>query len=441
MKIKLAFLAFLLCFSLLAYAEISATEAAKFVGEESHFLYENETVEQPNLKIKHASTDYWVFPAISGDSISTFFAVKTSGKELSTDRATNRKLFETAYFIKEYAKEKEKASKSTQLKWIMSSAVGKRFETLGRLLNDETFQLNTISTTLNDNEITQSVSVLKGQLVELSRDSASIAEKINGAIADEAELTSEPTTESKEKMKKSFDEVFGMLDDLEQLALDYSSNVNKLKQKISVIDTEAETKSFLINLAKPPENFNDIGSISLDAATEKEAIEQLFVKTSTQIDNMLDEFEGRLERTTTYDFLYSQNKDLIKIDSKFTSIKKAAEIVLDEANRPNWKESQKVKQLEKNWKDAELFFRKGDFKFAEDSAKKAADDVRVIYKAGFIEKEEKPVISNDLINKAIMALIFILIALIIFNKRGKIIGMFGPKKEEEEKVSMSKSWE
>lgn len=432
MNNKIALLIAVLSIATFVYA-ISAGDAVNFVTEENHFLYPTEDFEQPIVQITHNEEGYWVIPVLSVDNPVTFFAVKVDTKELESSRVKNRELFKTAYILREFLESKQAVSADPQLDWIITSSYSRVFSNLGRFLSDEIFELNTIDTEMNDPTVSNDISNLNRMLVSMSLKCTSVSTEMDGALLFESSFTSSPNTNQTENLREEYSDVFSILYDLEEEALSYRTEIDKLKQSISTSDLDASTKTHLINLADPPENFNNIGNYVLDAVQLEEAIDAVYSNAQADIDSFLDEYENRLERSDAYEVLYGENDFLSnKTDGSFTILKSARDYILNKDNRQYWKNQSKVNSLESNWNRAERYFNERNYVDTVEYANKAINDVVDVYKGGLIDTEPEPLLSTELIIQIVILLIALLVLIYIWNNREKIVRIIKPEEIEKE---------
>lgn len=418
------FIAVLACH---ANAAVSASDAVNFVGEAHHYLYVGDSVEQPLVPVKYSDAAYWLVPVISGEQPAAYFAVKASAEELMADRSANRELFKAADTLREFLKEKGRFSKNAGAEWIVTAAYSKVFEKLGRFLGDETFELNTIASEMNDAAVDSDVESLNSQLAYMSSKCAEIGSAITDAVAVESAFTTQPNTAQTPELKKKYAAVFAMVYDLEDRALNYLDDLDRLKQKISTSALDASTKTYLLQLSNPPENFNNIGNYSLAALQLETAIESLYTRVSSRLDSLLDEFESRLEMDKAYELLYGESAYIKeKTGGSFFTLKAAVDSMLGSDNRQYWKNQGQVSSLEANWRKAEKFFSERNFSLAADYGGKARENASAVYSGGFVEREEKPLLTQELIFQIIGLLIILLVAIYLVSKREKIMGWLMP---------------
>ncbi|HZX33814.1 MAG TPA: hypothetical protein VFF09_00375, partial [archaeon] len=261
---KCALLLAMLMFSALSVSAISGNDAVNFVVSSNHFLYDEETYLPPNVPIMFEGKSYWVVPVVSGNNIVTYFPVEADSGELSISRAVNRGLFETAEQLREMQLLKNSVSSNSGVDWIFTKKYETIFNETSLQLSDEVFQLNTVETTLSSAGLLVNVSGLKSQLVSMSGQASSVSEKINSASAAENSFFISPSAQAFNEMNSSFGGVFSMISALNDSSLSYQSNVDKLKQQISVSDKiDAQTKSQIFGVLEVPQGLQALRNYNL----------------------------------------------------------------------------------------------------------------------------------------------------------------------------------
>ena len=434
---KTLFLAVLLLFFPIYANSISANNAVSFVTQENHFLFEDEDYQLPVVEITHEGKKYWVIPILSGNTLVTFFPVKSEAKELSLSKPLNRQLFKTADTLRSLSVEKERISKNQQVDWLFASNYVLIFEELSRGLEYEIFEMNIIESTLNNADVSSQVNRMNSSLSAMSLKSGGLTQSITEAIAAEAAFASAPDALSAAKLKDEFDDAFEELFSLNADALSYRDEIQKLKQLISVSDADAATKDYLVSLADPPAEFNNIGRYVTNALSLQQAINGMYANVDSRADSLLAEFESRVERDKAFRLLYSENTSISRrTEGEFSSLQQIVNFILDENNRPYWKNKELISAMESKWSQAVRNFNERNYALAETFAEKAADDAVAIFNQGFIEAAQPPLLPQELIFQLVIALLALLAILYLYNNRGKII-KFVKQGSEEEEVELS----
>ena len=434
---KTLFLAVLLLFFPIYANSISANNAVSFVTQENHFLFEDEDYQLPVVEITHEGKKYWVIPILSGNTLVTFFPVKSEAKELSLSKPLNRQLFKTADTLRSLSVEKERISKNQQVDWLFASNYVLIFEELSRGLENEIFEMNIIESTLNNADVSSQVNRMNSSLSAMSLKSGGLTQSITEAIAAEAAFASAPDALSAAKLKDEFDDAFEELFSLNADALSYRDEIQKLKQLISVSDADAATKDYLVSLADPPAEFNNIGRDVTNALSLQQAINGMYANVDSRADSLLAEFESRVERDKAFRLLYSENTSISRrTEGEFSSLQQIVNFILDENNRPYWKNKELISAMESKWSQAVRNFNERNYALAETFAEKAADDAVAIFNQGFIEAAQPPLLPQELIFQLVIALLALLAILYLYNNRGKII-KFVKQGSEEEEVELS----
>jgi len=259
------------------------------------------------------------------------------------------------------------------------------------------------------------------------------------ALTAENKFTQSPDTNSDDLMKKEFDNVYEKLFELEEEALDYRSKIDQLKQNISVSNLEVTQKNYLIDLASTPGEFDLIGGWVQDASGLQQITDSIYSNAGIKTDSYLAEFDLRVKRDHTYFVMYGIDSEFLEdTDNKYTSLSQAANEILLQENKPQWKNQDRVNDLEANWAEAERFFEREEYENAETFAEKAKADAIRIVGDGFKEQTPDP-FPQELIFQIVGILVVLLVVLIILQKRRRIMDMLSPTMESEE-IDTSSNW-
>lgn len=412
---------FALLLSTVAFS-ISGSDAVNLVVNSNHFLYEAETYTPPNITIKFEGENYWVVPLTAGSTVVTYFPVDAESGELTASRQVNRGLFQVADNLRSLLLLKSSLKPGSGVEWIFSQKYETIFGEMSLQLSDEVFQLNTVETTLKKEGVEVEVSPLKAQLAKMASDSSLVAKKISVAAKAENDFSTKPSPEGFSETKGYFDDVFSSISSLNDTSLSYKSGLDRLKQQISVANTDAQTKSQLFSILEMPEGLQRLRNYNLDATQIKESINSALLSSSLGIDSLLEEFDKRMLKNEVYDLLYSDNARLKK-ETGFSSLQDAKLGILSPEARVSWESQPKVRALEQNHARAVKFYDERNFSQARKFALESIDDAVAVHKAGRKKQVLPPLVSQDFLFQAAGILIALLVILYIVNNRGKIKGL------------------
>ena len=420
---------FALALSLFVVA-ISGSDAVNYIVTSNHFLYEGETYTPPNVTILQEQNSYWVIPLTAGNTIVTYFAIDAQSGELSVSRSVNRELFEIADKLREIQLLKASISSNSGADWIFTQKYQAIFNELSVELSDEIFQLNTVQSTLEDNDIDVDMTSLKNSLRDMSSDSSSIAAKISGAGAAESEFVTSPSGKAFLEMDSSFNSIFESIDSLNSKGILYKSNLDKLKQQISVADLDTQTKSQLFSILEIPQGLQALRNYNLYSTQLQGSLTSTVQASSLRMDAVLSEFDNRVQKNDAYNLIYSENEK-IKKDTDFLTLTEAKNYILSQENRGDWQDQSKVRELEQNYARAIKFYDERNFGQSEKFAAQALDDALAVYKKGAKQIAPSEGISQQLLFQIAAGLVAILVLLYIFNNRGKIKGIISKEPTQE----------
>ena len=424
------FLVVLLLFNALGVQAISSNDAINYVASSNHFLYNSEVYTPPNVTIGHNDTEFWVIPITAGNTIITYFPVDAKSGELSSSKSTNRALFKIADELKTIQSLKASISSNPSIDWIFTQKYQTIFNEMSLQLNDEVFQLNTVETTLNDEGVKVSLTSLKSELGNLSSDSLDISELISDASSNENDFITKPSQVAFDEMYESFDLVFEAISVLNSNSLSYQSNIDKLKQQISVADIDAQTKSQLFSVIEVPQGLQALRNYNLDATQVKETFESSLSTASLARDSLLGELSTRVLKNMVYDLIYSENEKIQK-DTEFNSLFEAQQTILSSDLKGTWDNQSKVKLLEGNYSRALKYYAERNFEKSEEYAKLAISNALSVIKKGQVTQVIPPLFSQDFLFTVVGLLVLFLIILFLVNNKYKL-----SKGNEEDEVDV-----
>ncbi|MDO8634175.1 MAG: hypothetical protein Q7K34_02685 [archaeon] len=419
---RLFFFLFAVSFLLPHAAAVAPHEAANFVVKENNYLLQGEEYEQPVVPISNAGKKFWVVPVISGGNVVTFFPVQFEVLVVSTSAPVNREVFKTADLLRELSIEKESISKNPSVEWVFTPTYALRFSNLSNVLANERFQLTTVASTVDSQEAYSVVEKLNVLLEGLSVSAQKTSQLVSAASKAESDFFSEPDTSMFGALKESFDSVGNEIGLLNSTALDYRRDLERLKQIVSVSGLDPSTKTYLVSLADVPVEFNSIGNYKVYSLEVSESINSVYARVSQRTDPLLEEFASRLERQKAFDEIYGQNADVKeKTGNRFSTASELVLFVLAQENRSKWNSSSLVERVEDNWRQAMLLYNGEKYSLAVSFSKKAFVDSLNVYNGGFFKP---PVQSEDysgLIFQVIIALVVLLVLLVAYNNRDKLL--------------------
>lgn len=422
MKSRL-FTVLLLLLATITVFGITSNDAVNQVVNSNNYLYEAETYTPPNVTLKYNDQEYWVIPLTAGNTITTYFAVEADSGFLSTSRGTNRGLFEVADNLNDLQSLKESISANPGVDWIFTQTYQTIFNEMSIQLNDEIFQLNTVETTLDSEGMSTNLTSLKNDAELMANRALDLSGKIAEASNAESTFVTKPSSENFSDLEDSYADVFDSIKNLNNMSLEYNSNIDKLKQQISIADLDAQTKSQLFGILEIPLSLRALRNYNLDSIQIKESFTTALQASDLRRDSKLDELENRVEKNNSHNLIWDDNEKIQEV-SNFNSLSEAQLIILDENNKAFWNNQGRVKSLEQNYSRTIKFYNERNFEQSKEFSEKAISDVLAIIKSG--EKQPLPapeVFSQDSLFLIAGVLVLILIILYIVNNRAKLKGM------------------
>ncbi len=416
---KLVFLFLLFLFGS-AFA-LSSTEVTNFFKSESHYLDADQSFSETPFFVKHDGKSYWVVVLISERTPTGFVAVFGDRKEVVETDSINRNLFKTGYVVYSVS------SYMTSQQWIFSNSNKGKFDTLSKILSSEVpFKLNSIKESTTDSEIRSKVDVMLSMLALMSAKAEEIEIGFDNVISLELNYVNNPETEDTEKLKKEYKGVIYLLDEFEDLKLDYSLGVFELKKAISESALDATEKQQFLALANEPQQLSSIDSIFSLAEDASQRIEEIYSSANSKVSGWVENIDLMVQRNSAFDEIYSEDKGFYsKTKNYFWNLNDAHTYITNEENSSLWKEQSRVSSIKKNFSEAEKAFEQKNYQKAVSSAQKAKNDAIAIVAGGFYDNSELPIDPATLI----IALVVLLALLLLFNNRKKF---FSSKEEVSE---------
>ncbi len=428
---KKEYIAFLLAF-VMAMPLCSAYDIGAFISVEHHFMHEGEKYEQPTLKITYNGESYWVVPVLAGEVVQTYIPLKAESKGWQESRPANRELFEAADILRNYVSAQRNASQAGGSSWIITAGNRRIADSLAGFLANETYELTTVDTTMDEMDISGRIAALNSMLVSMSLSSSELAISMQAALNAEAKYRTTPDAEERDSIGDTFEEVFDGIDSLDETAREYLSELDKLKRDISVSDLDPDTKASLLKLTEPPSEFNFIGQWAISGSGMRTVIENIYATTGARIDSLLDEFEGRIKLDLANAAIYREDEELKNLDNSFTSLKAAAAAMLNSDIRNLWAKQDALKELESNLSDAEKYYKRADYALAIEYADKAKKNAKAVYNGGKAEVTIPPIFSQEFIFWGVVILIALLVIVYVVQNRENLFGFGGNGGEEVE---------
>ena len=130
-----------------------------------------------------------------------------------------------------------------------------------------------------------------------------------------------------------------------------------------------------------------------------------------------------------YLLLYGASPEAAKLGN-YKDLRSAVNYVLTPENKAVWADQAGVLKLEENWRNAENAYKKGDYVKAQIYAGEAVKLIKGIQKKGVLVVQQPPLLSDQLLQQAIMALAGLLVLVFLLKNREKIGGFFRPEQNQ-----------
>jgi hypothetical protein len=406
---------------------LSADEAIAIVSVQNNYLLTGEKATAAKNTVTYKGTEYIIVAAKKGETVACYIPVNTKTSQVASMDIEVRDLVKTTIV---YTKISELRENTTPANWLLGYTTKNYFFDLTTDFSQMTGSLITVKTELekiNTIEATDLATIAENtaQRLELiSEESKKIAEQTEeGRIFEEKYLTN-PDTNQTNKYETKYSELFAALEEYKKDFDTIQKAINELNTGIGALETTTiEQKRSLQSLLALPTNPRKLPSFFSQTDQLRTIIENIFTQAKNS-DSYATTLASRKTRNEAWRIMYGQNEKLIKIDSSFATLEKAAETILSEDNIELWKNQNAVDELTANWNAAKTRFNNSEFEKAKEFAKKAETNVQQIIDEGLLPTEQP--INQGLITNVIIALAILLVGLFIYEKYAK------KKKNKEE---------
>ncbi len=415
---------------------VQAYEPTNYITTKTHLLGQGERATE-SATISHNGKDYYVVKVELNGEFSGFIALdKKQERVIENEDVTVKKLFQTAKFALDYSEFKAQVESNPSLTWFLLSTNIVR--NIARLLEDEKNDLDIIANQLNDMEATKKVFEMKAKLDEMSSMLLELADKMDEANSLESTLNQKSErleTAIESDLKNSLIDVFTMLREIDNSAVEYNTELKALQRIISSSGLNAESQKSLIGYSKPPNDFQLIGNWASSIEGLKEGIESVYDNAIASSLSLVQSFNKRIEKAKAFEVLFAEDSDLFKkTNNTYKSVKNAAESMLGSELKDKWKNQESIALLETNWNKAQAYFEKGDYEKAKSFGLKAKKNIIDIFEEGLEPEHLEPKYRWDLLITGSILIIIALIIIYALKNRRKIAGLV-QKEETEEEVS------
>jgi len=413
----------------------NAYEPTNFVATKTNLLEEGETASE-SASISHGEKGYYVVKVEINGEFTGFIALdKKEERAIEKEDVTVKKLFQTAKFALEYADFKAQVESNPSLTWFLLSTNIVR--NIARLLEDEKNDLDIVSNQLEDTEATVKIAEMKSRLSEMESMLLTLSEKMDEANSLESTLSQKTgtlETGMEDSLKDSLIEVFVLLGEIDNAAVEYNTELKALQRIISSSGLDAESQKSLMGYSRLPNDFHLIGNWASGVSGLKEGVKGVHDNALASSLELMQAFNRRIERASAFGILYAEDQELYKeTDNTYKTANSAAESMLSPEYRSHWENQESTALLESNWEKAEAYYQKGDYDKAKSFGLKAKKNITDVFADGF-KQDPGPTYRWDLLIAGSVLIIIALIIIYTAKNRKKLAG-FIQKEETDEEVA------
>ncbi len=415
---------------------ISAQQASDIVSNQNNFILDGEQPRiYPLLPINYENEKYWVVGANSDGTVNCYIPIKDSTSEVAQGDIELRELIKTAIVLENI----NTTISTAQYNWPFSIPNKSYFYDLATSFENMKTNVSLVENSLsglNDANATNAVEAtkkVKDKISAISIEFNDVAKLIDEGILLETNYLNEPKTNNTQDYENKFEELFSAVGELKTNYNELTSALNSLKTQIGQLPDATlslDGKKSLNNNLNLPTNVSRLKTLFDETSAYNNTLSQLFSKanSSITINSFIDNLKTRIERNEAWKVIYKTDEEFIKIDSRITSLQKAAESILAEDNVNAWVEQAQIEPLRQNWQKAESYYNTSRYAEAKNAALSARKNAVAILKGGQLQNPDDSS-TSELLVQIVVALIAIVIGLFLLDK---FVLNKNKKKEEED---------
>ena len=427
-RISLALI--LVIFASYVSADFSSQDAVNHVTGEYYLDDGEAAIIFPEVKIKHDKKPYWLVSVTSNHALVDFIPLSVSSLELPAKSITQRTLFKTAYFLREFTKLDEDYSWDSDA-WLFTSSNSKFMLNLSNELATEKIDLSSVKTELSEySGLKNDVDSLISKLTLMSATSNTLANEINSVIETKSDYINEPDTNATVDLISEMEDTFETLEKLDKSRKEYEDNLRSFHLEVSQLtEIPLSTRKFITSVSAVPLRFSRINVLAINAAQREEKINEIYNTAVSKTEVYQGNLETRTKKNSVYNSVYAVDTDLSE-ETGFTSLSQGVETILHEDNRYLYAEDVKVIELETRWNTLNSYLRTKKYDLAESIIPEIRNYVISIYNAG-VKKDDE--IDTSLLFYVGAGLLIIIAIIYVIRNRSKFVSLMRLDENTDEK--------
>lgn len=418
---------------------ISPDEAVAIVSVKNNYLMPNESTSVVNGLITYNGVKYMMVAATKSDSITAYIPLKNTDGNIATMDLEIRETIRTAIL---YTKMSTLKDGTTPANWPFSYSTKNFFYDLGTdftsLMNDA-LSVQTILNAIGTEDaktLATKADDVQAKADSLAKTSRQLSTQIDTSMKYETDFLTNPDTNKSTKYETYYKTYFTSVSQYKQDFTQLNQVVTELNQEISTLDpsklTTEQQNSYQLLLTKAPialskssrPNPAKLDSFFGTNDQIRTLIEGIF-NDSRNSESFATTLASRKTRNEAWKMMYGTNEALMKINSSFETLEKAANAILSTDNIDSWADREAVDGLQANWSGAQSRYNNSEYEKAKDFALKAQKNVKQVIDGGTLSTIDNS--GQDLLIKIVIGLIIIVIGMFVFENF-----IMKKKKAEEE---------
>lgn len=436
-RISLALI--LVVFASYVSADFSSQDSINHVTGEYYLDAGEAAVIFPEVQIKHDKKPYWLVSVTSNNALVDFIPLSVSSLEVPEKSITQRTLFKTAYFLREFTKLNDDYSWDSDA-WLFTSANSKFMSDTADELTAEKIDLSSVKTELSEYlSLTNDVDSLISKLTLMSATSNTLSNEIISIIESKSDYFNKPDTNATVDLISEMEDTFETLEILDESRKEYEDDLRSFHLEVSKLtEISISTRKFITSVSAVPIRFSRINVLAINAVQREEKINEIYNTAVSKTEVFQGNLETRIKKNNVNNSVYGVDIELSE-ETGLTSLSQGVETILHEDNRYLWAEDIKVSGLETRWNTLNSYLRTKKYTLAESIIPEIRDNVISIYTAGIKIDDE---IDTSLLFYVGAGLLIIIAVIYVIRNRSKFVSLMrlDENTDEREEVELD-GWE
>ncbi|MFH1239595.1 MAG: hypothetical protein V1672_00050 [Candidatus Diapherotrites archaeon] len=432
---RIFFVLILVIFAIPVYADFSSQDAINHVTGEYYLDSVEKAIISPEVQIKNDKKSYWVVSVTSNNALVDFIPLSVASLDIPVQSITQRNLFKTAYFLREFTKLDEDYSWDSDA-WLFTSANSKFMSDTANELSTEKIDLSSVKTELAEYQSLQiDVDSLISKLTLMVATSNTLSNEITSVVESKLDYFNNPDTNATVDLIAEIEDAFDTLENLDTSRKEYEDDLRSFHLDVSQLtQIPLSTRKFITSVSAVPSRFSRINVLAINATQRDEKINEIYNTAVSKTEVYQGNLGTRIKKNNVYNSVYGVDTELSE-ETGFTSLSQGVETILHEYNRYLWAEDVKVIELETRWNTLNSYLGTKKYDLSESIIPDIKESVILIYKAGVKEDDE---VDTTLLFYVGAGLLIIIAVIYVIRNRGKFASLMrlDEKTDERDEVEL-----